>query len=288
MTENNSNIRIIESARDAMQALPHFIPTSDKIAYINKLVTTGFDIVDFGSFVSPKAIPQMKDSEEVVQNIDLQDNCSLLVVVGNKRGFETACKYDYIRYVGFPFSISNTFLQLNINSDIDRSLTVIEDMQHVCACGTKEVMIYLSMAFGNPYGDEWSLEMLAEYTGILAGIGIREINLSDTIGIGTPELIMEVFQMLVPRFPEVTFGLHLHTRPHKWFDKLEAAYNMQCRSFDSVLNGLGGCPMTQYELVGNLDTLNLFSFFEEKNIQTSIEKNKLLETAAFAGKILYS
>lgn len=276
MTGFNQQIRLIESARDAMQGLHAFIPTETKADYVQSLLHVGYDILDIGSFVSPKAIPQMRDTGEVIDKLDFSSSdTKLLVVVGNLKGIKMACQRSEISYFGFPFSISNTFLRLNINSNIEKSLNTIDGMLNICNRKSSKLMIYMSMAMGNPYNDPWSIELLEKYTDKLSDMGIEEINFSDTIGAGSPEIIGQIFDQIPARYPKINFGLHLHTKQSNAYKKLELAYDYGCRSFDSVLNGLGGCPMTGYEMVGNLDTLELFRFLEDQNIKLRINKDAL-------------
>ncbi len=282
-------IRWTESPRDAMQSLQYFIPLEEKVNYLQNLLSVGFDILDAGSFVSPRVIPQMKDTGEVLNNLDFsQTKTQILVVVGNLKGFQTACEFPQISYVGFPYSISETFLKLNIHSDFKKSLALIEQMQNHCCKSNLKLMVYISMAFGNPYQEPWNTGQLVHEVMNLQKLGIQEINLSDTIGAGTPERISSSIEILLKEFPDIHFGLHLHTRKTKHFEKLEAAWNSGIRSFDSVLNGLGGCPMTNYELVGNLDTLDLLAFFEKKSIPVKIDKEQLFQCAHISQKILFS
>jgi len=279
-------LRLVESPRDAMQGLKTFIPTEKKIDYIQSLLKVGYDILDFGSFVSPKAIPQMRDTGKVLQSLDLSEtNTKLLVVVGNVKGMEIACAHSNLSYIGYPFSVSNTFLKLNINSTIEKSLETIDSLLETCDKKDRQLMVYLSMGFGNPYGDPWSIDIIEEYTDILLRKGVQEINFSDTIGVGTPEIITEIFKKIPPKFPAINFGLHLHTKQSEWEPKIQAAYDNGCWSFDSVLNGLGGCPMTQHEMVGNLNTIDLFNYFDINKINTNIDSKAFAQAKSKAAEL---
>lgn len=266
-------IKIIESPRDAMQGLTRFIPTEDKARYINALLKVGFDTIDFGSFVSPKAIPQLKDTAEVLSKLDLDNtNSKLLVIVGNTRGGEAASQFEEIAYIGFPFSISPTFLQRNINSTIERSYQTVENLMSICTKTNKELVVYISMGFGNPYGDEWHPDLVAQWIEKLYRLGVRIIPLSDTVGISTKRTIAMLYSTLVPEFPDIEFGLHLHTTIRHWYRKLNAAFINGCKRFDTVINGLGGCPMAENRLVGNLRTSNLLEYFEINFVPIKVDE----------------
>lgn len=267
------NIKIIESPRDAMQGIAQFIPTENKARYINALLKVGFHTIDFGSFVSPKAIPQLSDTAEVLKKLDLTgSNSKLLAIVANMRGGEMACQFDEISYLGFPFSISPTFLRKNINSTIEDSRKMAEDLLNLTCRRKKELVVYISMAFGNPYGDEWNSDVVETWVGILHEMGVRIIPLSDTVGISNRKTIAGLYERLVPKFPDIEFGLHLHTTIRHWYKKINAAYENGCRRFDTVINGLGGCPMAENRLVGNLRTSNLLEYFEIKNVNIDIDE----------------
>jgi hydroxymethylglutaryl-CoA lyase len=279
-------MKLIECPRDAMQGLHDFIPTEKKAAYINALLKVGFDTIDFGSFVSPKAIPQMRDTAEVLAKLDLDSSRSdLLAIVANTRGGNDAAQFDEIRYLGFPFSVSETFQQRNTNKSIDDSLHTVEALMTICETQKKELVVYLSMAFGNPYGDPWSVEVVAGWAERLAGMGVKIQALSDTIGVSAPDNIESLFGGLIPAFPEVEFGAHLHTTPDSWKEKIVAAYDSGCRRFDSAVKGYGGCPMAKDDLVGNMPTEKLISFLSERKIDNELNGlrfetayNKALET----------
>jgi hydroxymethylglutaryl-CoA lyase len=278
-------IKLVECPRDAMQGIHDFIPTEKKVAYINSILKCGFHTVDFGSFVSPKAIPQMRDTAQVLDQLDLSSTKSkLLAIVANERGAEDAVEFEEISYLGFPFSISETFQQRNTNASITESLTRVEEIQDLCIRNKKELVVYISMAFGNPYGDEWSSDVAITWTKHLAHMGIKIIALSDTIGVSNPENIKTLFTSLIPEFPGVEIGAHLHTTPDKWEEKIQAAYASGCRRFDSAIKGFGGCPMAADKLTGNMPTENLLQFLDKNNIVTDIDKNAFAEAMLIAGK----
>jgi len=273
-----TKIKIIECPRDAMQGIQQFIPTEKKIDYINSLLKVGFDTIDFGSFVSPRAVPQMKDTAEVLDKLDLSSSSSkLLAIIGNTVGGEIASQYEKITYLGFPFSISPTFLKNNINSTIARSLVTTNRLLNLCEKRNKTLVVYISMAFGNPYGDFWNTEIVEEWVDILSKLGVKIIALSDTVGISSPEIIHDLFSTLIPKYPNVEFGFHLHTAPNAWRERIASAFEAGCRRFDTVLNGIGGCPMSGMEMIGNLKTSYLFSYLEDNN-----HKLNDIDKAAFA------
>jgi hydroxymethylglutaryl-CoA lyase len=264
-------IIITECPRDAMQGISEFIPTEKKVKYMNSLLQVGFDVLDCGSFVSPKVMPQMADTDEVISQLDLSNtNTKLLTIIGNPKGAERAEAFDKISILGFPFSVSNTFLKRNINSDMAETVTRIGEIKEIADRSNKELLIYISMAFGNPYDDPWSTEVVGEWVEKLAWIGIRKIALSDTIGEANPENIDYLFSYVIPNFPEVEFGAHFHTTPTNWKANIDAAYKAGCRKFDSALKGFGGCPMAKDSLTGNLPTENLIGLFKEKKVPLSI------------------
>lgn len=271
-------MKIIECPRDAMQGIHEFIPTEKKVAYINSILKCGFDTVDFGSFVSPKAIPQMKDTAQVLEQLDLSTTKSkLLAIIANVRGALDAVEFEEISYLGFPFSISETFQQRNSNSTIAESLIRVEEIQDLCIRNKKELVVYVSMAFGNPYGDEWSSDTAISWTKQLAQMGIKIIALSDTIGVSNPQNISYLFSKLIPEFPGVEIGAHLHTTPDTWEEKVNAAYQAGCRRFDSAIKGYGGCPMAADKLTGNMATENLLTYFKQHNIVSGIDENAFAE-----------
>jgi len=266
-------MKIIECPRDAMQGIKEFIPTKLKTKYINTLLRVGFDTIDFGSFVSQVTVPQMKDIKNVLDNLYLSDtDTKLLAITGNLRGVNDIIKYDEISYIGFPYSLSETFLKLNINSDTQKTLDRLATIFDKSITYDKKVLVYLSMGFGNPYDDEWNIDILLDNIDILVDMGIEEINISDTIGISTPETITKVFKSAIEEFPSVEFGFHLHTTENQWYTKIESAYNAGIRKFDSVIGGHGGCPMTGYDLVNNVKTKNIIDFCFDKEIDIKINK----------------
>jgi len=270
-----NKIKVIECPRDAIQGIKEFIPTSDKIEYINQLLHCGFDTIDFGSFVSPKAIPQMMDTADVLSGLDLKGTeTKLLVIIPNTRGSEIASKYDKISYIGYPFSISGEFLHRNINTTMIKSILTVSQLLDICIESNKELVVYISMGFGNPYKEEWSINLLYDWVSLLVKMGVKIIALSDTVGLGTPSDIKSVFSYLIPKYNDVEFGLHAHTKPDNWGEIVEAAYSGGCRRFDSVIGGLGGCPLSGYELLGNLKTENLISVIDT-NINLKPIKKKI-------------
>lgn len=255
-------VKIIECPRDAMQGIKAFIPTSKKAAYLQALLKVGFHTLDFGSFVSPKAIPQMADTAEVLSRLDLSETSTkLLAIIANLRGAEEASAHPEIDFLGYPFSISENFQMRNTHKTIAESVAVLESIIEVAAKNQKQVVAYLSMGFGNPYGDPWDEEIVARWTERLIGMGIHILSLSDTVGSSTPEIIEPLFARLIPAFPQVEFGAHLHTSPNSWHGKVDAAYRAGCRRFDGAIQGFGGCPMAKDELTGNMPTEKLLSYF---------------------------
>ncbi|CAN5646168.1 hydroxymethylglutaryl-CoA lyase [soil metagenome] len=268
------SVKLVECPRDAMQGLDEFIPTDKKAAYINSLLQVGFDTIDFGSFVSPKAIPQLRDTAEVLGMLDLSDTRSqLLAIVANFRGAEDASHFDQIKYLGFPFSVSQEFQKRNTNSTIEDSLIRVSEIQDLCVKKNKELVIYISMGFGNPYGETWNSEIVMKWVKKLVQMDIRIIALSDTVGVSNPENISHLFTHLIPEFTSVEFGAHLHSHPLSWEEKVNAAYNSGCRRFDSALMGIGGCPMANDELVGNLATENIVTYFDKINESLTINRH---------------
>ncbi|MBP6074158.1 MAG: hydroxymethylglutaryl-CoA lyase [Flavobacterium sp.] len=267
-----NEIKIIECPRDAMQGIKSFIPTAQKVKYLQALLRVGFDTIDFGSFVSAKAIPQMQDTAEVLAQLDLsQTRSKLLAIVANTQGAQQAALHPEIQYLGFPFSISENFQMRNTHKTIAESLVTLEEILALAADSNKEVVTYISMGFGNPYGDPWNVEIVGEWTEILAQKGVKILSLSDTVGSSTPEVITYLFSHLIPKYPSIEFGAHLHTTPDKWFEKIDAAYHAGCRRFDGAIQGFGGCPMAKDELTGNMPTEKLLSYFttQRENTQTS-------------------
>src|SRR5690606_794619 len=261
------NVKIIECPRDAMQGIKAFIPTERKVQYIQSLLRVGFDTIDFGSFVSPKAIPQMADTAKVLEGLDLnKTNSKLLAIVANQRGALDASQFDEIAYLGYPFSISENFQMRNTHKTIAQSVLILDDILNIAVKGNKEVVAYLSMGFGNPYGDPWDVDIVGEWTDRLSKMGIKILSLSDTIGSSTPETIRYLFSNLIPLYPNVEFGAHLHTTYNSWLEKIEAAYTSGCTRFDGAIQGFGGCPMAKDELTDNMPTEKLLSYFTSKKV----------------------
>ena len=266
-----SSVKIIECPRDAMQGIKTGIPTELKVAYLQALLSCGFDTLDFGSFVSARAIPQMADTAAVLTGLDLSETkTKLLAIVANLRGAEAALDYEAIEFIGYPFSISENFQMRNTHKTIDESMSVLSDILSLADHYGVNVVTYLSMGFGNPYGDPWSPEIVAQWTETLAGMGCKIISLSDTVGAASPEVISELFNGVIPQFPEVEFGAHLHTAPHSWREKVHAAYAAGCRRFDGAIQGFGGCPMAKDELTGNMPTEKLLSYCAEQKIEHGV------------------
>lgn len=266
------SIKIIECPRDAMQGIKSFIPTAEKVAYIQSLLRVGFDTIDFGSFVSPKAIPQMVDTAEVLAQLDLtQTQSKLLAIIANTKGAELASVHKEIQYLGYPFSISENFQMRNTHKTIAESLITLQEILEIASKTDKEVVAYLSMGFGNPYGDPWNVEIVSEWTEKLSNMGVKILSLSDTVGSSTPDIIDYLFSNLIPKYPQIEFGAHLHTTPDKWFEKVNAAYKAGCVRFDGAIQGFGGCPMAKDDLTGNMPTEKLLSYFtaEKANTNTS-------------------
>ena len=273
-------IQVVECPRDAMQGIKSFIPTEKKAEYINMLLKVGFHTIDFGSFVSPKAIPQMRDTAAVLSKLNLDDtNSKLLAIVANRRGAEEASSFDEIQYLGYPFSVSETFQQRNTNRSIEDSLVLVEEMQNLCVSRNKNLVVYLSMAFGNPYGEAWDVDIVTKSSEVLANMGVKMLALSDTIGVSSKETITPLFSQLIPEFKEVTFGAHLHTTPQTWKEKVLAAYHAGCNRYDTAIQGFGGCPMAKDDLTGNMPTEKLLSFFNEHKENTGL--NALAFESAF-------
>lgn len=279
-------IKITECPRDAMQGIKQQIPTELKVEYINQLLKVGFDTIDFGSFVSPKAIPQMQDTAEVLEQLDLAAGDSkLLAIIANARGAQDACKFEEISYLGFPFSISETFQQRNANSSIEESLLRVEEIQKLARKHKKKLLVYISMAFGNPYGDAWHADIAIDWCRRLNRLGINDLALADTTGSSTPESIKELFSALIPELKGVNLGAHLHSTKEKSLEKIKAAYDSGCRSFDVAVHGFGGCPMAADDLTGNVATEDLEYFAAQNNIELSLNKAELTKAYEASWKI---
>ncbi|WP_430612125.1 hydroxymethylglutaryl-CoA lyase [Flavobacterium sp. JP2137] len=264
-------VKIIECPRDAMQGIKMFIPTEKKVQYIQSLLRVGFDTIDFGSFVSAKAIPQMQDTAELLAQLDLSKTQSkLLAIIANTRGAELASEHREIRYLGFPFSISENFQMRNTHKTIAESLVTLAEILEIAHRTDKEVVAYLSMGFGNPYGDPWNVDIVGEWTEKLANMGVKILSLSDTVGSSTPEVIDYLFSNLIPKYPHIEFGAHLHTTPDRWFEKIDAAYKAGCHRFDGAIKGYGGCPMAKDDLTGNMPTEKMLSYFTANKVDTNL------------------
>lgn len=270
--------KIIECPRDAMQGLPQFIDTRTKVSYIQRLLDVGFDTIDFGSFVSPKSIPQMRDTADVLRQLNLDfTNSKLLAIIANKRGAADACHFPAIKYLGFPFSISETFQQRNTGSTIADSYVNLEQIQNLCIQNDKKLVVYLSMGFGNPYGDVWNEQIIEHWVNKLSNLGIEIISMSDTIGVANPDSIQYVFKNIVPAYSSIEFGAHLHTTPDTWREKIHAAYENGCRRFDGAIRGFGGCPMASDKLTGNMATENIIDYAEAQGLNLHLNKEALYD-----------
>ena len=279
-------VQLIECPRDAMQGWKHFIPTNEKVNYLNALLKVGFDVLDFGSFVSAKAIPQLADTKDVIPQLDLDNTkTKLLAIIANTRGAEEAVVYDEVHYLGFPFSISETFQLRNTNKTIAHSLIQVEEIQNLCVTRNKELVVYISMGFGNPYGDEYNADIAINWVGKLADLGVKTIAMSDTVGVAQPKNISHIFEHLIPEFSYLSIGAHFHSTPDKWEEKIVAAYRSGCRRFDSALKGRGGCPMAEDELVGNIATENIVSWLSMNNYPVSLDSIAFLQAMEIAGRI---
>ena len=262
----SKHVKVIECPRDAMQGIKQFIPTKQKVQYIQSLLRVGFDTIDFGSFVSPKAIPQMVDTVEVLAQLDLSKTSSkLLSIVANLRGAEAACQHPEIDYLGYPFSISENFQMRNTHKTIAQSVLILQDILDLAHKHNKQVVVYISMGFGNPYGDPWDVDIVGEWTERLSNMGVNILSLSDTVGTSNPENIAYLFSNLIPKYKDIEFGAHLHTTPSTWFEKVDAAYKAGCKRFDGAIQGFGGCPMAKDELTGNMPTEKVLSYLTTKN-----------------------
>lgn len=283
---NQQMLKLVECPRDAMQGWPHFIPAEKKIAYINALLAVGFDTIDFGSFVSPKAIPQMADTKEVIRKLEPGDSkTKLLAIIANERGAQDAVLYDAISYLGFPFSVSETFQMRNTNSTIAQSLARVEEIQNLCIKNKKELVVYISMGFGNPYGDVYNEEIVFDWVNKLVAMDINIISLADTVGLATSEQVYHVTKHLVNSLPRTEIGVHLHSTPANWKEKVDAALRAGCMRFDGALKGIGGCPMADDELVGNMDTELMIPYFKEKGLVDELDMEALERCSRMASEI---
>jgi len=283
---NETGIKFIECPRDAMQGWKIFIPTNKKVEYINSLLKVGFDTIDFGSFVSAKAIPQMADTKEVIEHLNLNGtNTKLLAIAANPRGASEAAQYAEISYIGYPFSISETFQKRNSNSTIEESVIRVEEIQNICLKNNKVLVIYISMGFGNPYGDPYNQDILLKWAGEMAKRGIRIISLADTVGLASTDQIKYALDTLIPEYRNVEIGVHLHSRADNWKSKFEAALNAGCKRFDGALKGIGGCPMAQDDLVGNMQTELMIDLMNKKQVPIGINSQALQESLLLASQI---
>jgi hydroxymethylglutaryl-CoA lyase len=275
-------IQLVECPRDAMQGWSHQIPTSVKVNYLNALLKVGFHTLDFGSFVSPKAIPQMADTKEVIPQLVINDRTKLLAIVANLRGAEEAAVYDEISYLGFPFSLSPTFQQRNTNSTMEESMDRVKAIQELCVKTQKKIVVYLSMGFGNPYGDVYNEDILLHWTEVMVKEGVEIISLADTVGLASSEQIRFALTTLIPQYPETTIGVHLHSTAKNWEEKLSAAFESGCNRFDGVMKGIGGCPMAQDDLVGNMDSEKMIPFFQSKQLLQDLDPDALMRSSNMA------
>ena len=279
-------LKLIECPRDAMQGLQTFIPTAQKVRYLNQLLRVGFHTLDFGSFVSPKAVPQMSDTVQVLEQLDWQkSNTRLLAIVANLRGAEEAMRHEGVSFIGFPLSISETFQQRNTNKSIVRALETVKDIQELCIRHNKLQVVYISMGFGNPYGDPYSEDLVVEFTAKLADAGIQVVSLADTVGLATPEQVARLFSALTAAFPELELGVHLHSRPEQAVAKVKAAVESGCRRIDGAIRGFGGCPMAQDELVGNIPTEKIIGWLEDQGMETGVNAAELAKAVRLAAEI---
>jgi hydroxymethylglutaryl-CoA lyase len=278
----NDSLTIVECPRDSWQGFLRSVPTETKISYLQLLTEVGFDTIDVGSFVSPKAVPQISDTHTVLQKIDLSRSRSkLLVIVANQKGALQACVHPNIRYLGYPFSISETFQQRNANSTISESLVRVQEIQEIASKADKELVIYLSMSFGNPYGDPWSVDIVYQWIETISRLGITKFSLADTVGAASPEAVSTVFQVLNTSYPQLMLGAHFHARPDQWKEKISAAFNEGCRRFDGTIAGFGGCPFAQDSLVGNVATENLLLFSEMKGMSPTLDRIAFAKAQTF-------
>ena len=284
-----AGIKLIECPRDAMQGIATFISTEDKVRYINQLLKVGFDTIDFGSFVSPKAIPQMRDTKDVLLQLDLsRSNSKLLAIVANERGAREAASYDEITYLGYPFSVSETFQLRNTNATIEDSLERLKSIRDIALKQNKQLVVYISMGFGNPYGDPWNVDIVESWSSRLAEQGVGILSLSDTIGVATPESIEYLFSNLISALPDVEFGAHLHTTIDRWKEKVDAAYKNGCKRFDGAIKGYGGCPMAKDELTGNMPMEMVIYYIENEGINLEIDHQAFNQALVLAGDIFPS
>lgn len=277
-------VKIIECPRDAMQGLSFFIPTETKVEYLNALLQVGYHTLDCGSFVSPKAIPQMADTAEVIRQLEPSDT-RLSVIVANRRGAKDALAVERVNYLGFPFSISETFQHRNTRKSIAQSVYLVKDMAEWVDQAGKEMVIYISMGFGNPYNDPWSSNLVVDWVGKLAEIGLTSFSISDTVGVSKPETIEPVYRQLIASFPNCEFGAHFHTRPDNWLEKVDSAFRNGCKRFDGAIAGFGGCPMAKDDLVGNMPTESLVEYFKDQNMDTGLDEEQFKRAMLLAAQV---
>ena len=284
--KSKAELKIVECPRDAMQGLEKYIPTADKAHYLNTLLEVGFDTLDFGSFVSPKAIPQLRDTAEVLSLLDLsKSKTKLLSIIANERGAQDAVKFEHISFLGYPFSVSETFQKRNTNATIEQSLSRVEGIMELCLKNNKELVLYLSMGFGNPYGDPFHEDIVANWIEKLSQLDINIFAISDTIGVSEPSIISRMYHTLLSEYPQLEIGAHLHTQAHSWREKVEAAYENGCRRFDGAIAGYGGCPMADDELTGNMPTENMLQYFQEVGEELSLEMQAFQKAQGIASEL---
>ena len=284
--KQSNKISLVECPRDAMQGWKHFIPTQQKINYINSLLKVGFDTIDFGSFVSPKAIPQMADTVEVLKGLQLENsNSKLLAIVANARGAQDAVVFDEISYLGFPFSVSPTFQQRNTNSSMEDSFETVATIQNLCIKNNKKLVVYISMAFGNPYGDVYNESIVMHWVNKMVQLGVQIISMADTVGVATANQVGSILNILIPEYKNCSIGVHLHSTSANWKPKLEAALNAGCKRFDGALKGIGGCPMADDELVGNMDSELMIPYFKELGLLNNLDMEALKLSSDIATSI---
>ncbi|MFM7078706.1 MAG: hydroxymethylglutaryl-CoA lyase [Bacteroidota bacterium] len=280
-----SKVLITECPRDAMQGLQEFVPTALKIEYLNELLKVGFDRLDFGSFVSPKAIPQMRDTSEVLDRLHVNPQTQLIAIIANQRGSETACQFEQISFLGYPFSISETFQRRNTNSDLEKAYQDLNEIGSMAHSKSKSVIVYISMAFGNPYGDPYHDEIILEHMQRLVNSGFRNFSMADTVGLATPDRVSGVMKLVYNSFPDSEIGIHLHCNAENWYEKVDAAYQAGCRMFDSAIGGFGGCPMAADDLIGNLSTESLIQYLSDHNVKSRINETDFIKARSKSNQI---
>ncbi len=282
---NSNRVLITECPRDAMQGIRDFIPTAVKVSYLNSLLKAGFDRLDFGSFVSPKAVPQLQDTRQVLESLDASTGTALIAIVANIKGAQMAAEHSRISFIGYPFSVSETFQQRNTNAGISESYESVKRMTDIASSAGQKLMIYISMGFGNPYNDPWNDEIVTNWIEKLGLLGITHFAMADTVGIASPETIEQMLRKVISRFPRYEIGAHLHCSQANWEAKTNAAFMAGCRNFDCAIKGFGGCPMADDELVGNLATENLVQYLREKDVSIQIREREFAEAMKMAGLV---